>query len=75
MQMSSTISTTELKELLASGTDVKIFDVSVAQGPSHGDPLVAFHKDHIKGAHYLDLHISKDLGSPFPFMMPSNAAF
>lgn len=71
----TTISTSELKELFASGADVRVFDVSVAQAPTQEDPVIAFQKGHIKGAQYLDLKISRDLSSPFPFMMPSQAFF
>ena len=69
------ISTAELKELIASGADCRIFDCSVAMMPTQEDAAIAFQKEHIKGARFLDLKLTRDLGSPYPFMMPNKGFF
>ena len=64
------ISTLDLKELIASGAECRIFDCSVSMMPSE-DAVISFYKEHIKGAQFLDLKMTRDLSSPFPFMMPN----
>jgi hypothetical protein len=44
------ISTAELKDFLASGSDIRIFDCSVTMMPTQEDAVIAFQKAHIKGA-------------------------
>lgn len=39
------------------------------------DPVFLHHREHIHGAKFLDLKLARDLGSPYPMMLPPKEYF
>ena len=70
MQTNHFISTDELASIL-DDPKVKVLDCSVTMFRKPGDcSKLAFHKNHIKKAQFLDLEMLKDNKSDYILMMP-----
>ena len=47
----------------------------MSMGAGGPDPCIEHSKNHIKGSRFFDLALCRDLTSPYPHMMPSQAHF
>jgi thiosulfate/3-mercaptopyruvate sulfurtransferase len=59
-------------DLMSNSADVKVIDCTVLDD---GDPVLAFHQQHIQGAQYIDLRYFRNQSSPYPYMLTSPQQF
>ncbi len=73
--MSALISTSQLADLLASGGDVVVLNGSWHMPSEKRDAKAEHAKAHIPGARFFDIDVISDAASPYPHMLPNEAAF